>query len=140
MQDLDIQVGDRVTYITKVSKIVQRKEYCNIGIVNEKRKAIITTDLDNIEKDNILKIERIGQNGWYTVYEKDKELLTEKEREFLKQYIKFSNTVINGIKKDDSILNFMQYDEEINYISLIDDFEGLENHRLYYLKDLGLEK
>lgn len=38
MQDLDIQVGDRVTYITKVSKIVQRKEYCNIGIVNEKEK------------------------------------------------------------------------------------------------------
>lgn len=140
MKILDIQVGDRITYITKVSKLLKGKTCYDIEMVEEKRKAIITTDLDNIEKDNILKIERIGQNGWYTVYEKDKELLTEKEREFLKQYIKFSNTVINGIKKDDSILNFMQYDEEINYISLIDDFEGLENHRLYYLKELGLEE
>lgn len=140
MQDLDIQVGDRVTYIDGVIenyydflKPAIRRKYIEQTIM-------VTTNKCYIEKDNILKIERIGQNGWYTVYEKDKELLTEKEREFLKQYIKFSNTVINGIKKDDSILNFMQYDEEINYISLIDDFEGLENHRLYYLEDLGLEK
>lgn len=72
MQDYNIEVGDRVTYI----------DYSRAIIVDR-------TDLEVINSNEILKIERIGQNGWYTVYEKEKELLTEEERKFLKDIIKY---------------------------------------------------
>lgn len=126
MQDLDIQVGDRITFIYKNKEII---EFVGSSQFINKTK----------EKVEILKIERIGANGWYTVYEKEKELLTE-EREFLKQYIKFINEIVTGVKRSNSVLNFMQYKEEINYINTVNNFEGLENNRIYTLSELGLEK
>ena len=46
------------------------------------------------EFKEVLKIERIGTNGWYTVYEKETEILDEKEKEYLNNLIKpFKNEV-----------------------------------------------
>ena len=53
------------------------------------------SDTETALEDNkeVLKIERIGSNGWYIVYEKEekKGLLTEDEQEFLKKIIESYN-------------------------------------------------
>lgn len=74
MKNLDIQVGDRLTFDK-----------------NDKEKAIVlvmtNSDQQFYERnfkddyDNLAKIERIGQNGWYIVYEKEAEILDEVEKE-----------------------------------------------------------
>lgn len=69
-KEIDIQVGDRVTFKNRLEIII----YAN----NMK---------DGWKKEEIIKVERIGQNDWYIVEEK-KELLTDEEREFLKEVIK----------------------------------------------------
>ena len=79
MEELNIQVGDRVTY-----------RYVNEEEQKQERIAVNMDEifwLGNTDK-GILKIERIGQNGWYTVYEK-KDLLTDEERAFFKYYTKY---------------------------------------------------
>ena len=79
MDKLDLQVGDRATYRYKCEKNT------------EQRRIAVSMDeifwLKNTDKE-ILKIERIGSNGWYTVYEK-KDLLTDEERAFFKYYTKY---------------------------------------------------
>lgn len=145
MKNIPLVVGNRVTY-----------KFC--GCEN----TILITDSDEIKMLKDLEIIKVEACLWEEIefveevndydemledYKRqkeiekleEKELLTEEEKSFLKQYIKFSNVIITGIKKDDSILNFMQYDNEELYILLNDSFEGLENHKHYRLIELGLE-
>ncbi len=81
---MNIQIGDRITYKS----------------ANDEERQVIMTNLEQIDryKDSglIIKIERQK----YEVVEEKKELLTEEEREFLKQYIKMSPLNINYIKKN----------------------------------------
>ncbi len=131
MQDLDIQVGDRITFIYKNKEII---EFVGSSQLINKAK----------EKVEILKIERIGSNGWYTVYEKKKELLTEEERELLKVMIKNLCADIGYIKKsDEKVILIKNNGVEIAQIIIRDvilGFKNLEEDKEYSLSDLGLYK
>lgn len=68
---------------SNVVKSKKTKEY-DYYLCDKCREKIVMTnknDIDFVKFDDktIIKIERIGSNGWYTVYEKEKELLTEEE-------------------------------------------------------------
>lgn len=133
---MDIQVGDRVTY--RYINDSDKKELVSIITDDEEIKHYIIRarkEIINSFSIEILKIERPR----YEVVEEKKELLTDEEREFLKLYIKFSNKIIDGIKKEDSVLNFMQDNDEYNFIELVDDFKNLRDGKLYTLSELGLE-
>ena len=84
------------------------------------------------------RIERIGSNGWETIWEEKKELLTEEEKEFLKRFIKIRRDKILAIKRDEADLEISgkAWDNSIP----TDEFKGLETHKLYTLKELGLEE
>lgn len=129
---MEIEVGDRVTYRTY------------IGDMPTTRTQIITTTQEacannGATEDAIIKIERIGEKGWYVV-EKKKELLTEEEKEFLNFFSKYY---------DIDYITFNEYDmdiyEKINkYICCPDypknlKFKGVAKARKYTLKELGLE-
>lgn len=121
---MNIQVGDRVTFITGVQIIIiqteQIEEFMNYG--------------------TIAKIERIGMIGWYTVYEKEEKLLTEEEKEFLKQFIKFNDYIINGIKKTKHRFNFYIDNRIVETMEVAEKyFNNLEYGRVYTLSELGLE-
>ncbi len=70
-----IQVGDRVTYRFLEDDKENMKHERQSIMTSEEEIVRYTTITDLV----ILKIERIGRNGWYTVYEK--ELLTEEEKD-----------------------------------------------------------
>ena len=93
MKKLDIQVGDRITYI-QIKQIISPRSFYDFKTEEVKNKVTrIVTD-SNKEFKEVLKIERIGTNGWYTVYEKETEILDEKEKEYLNNLIKpFKNEV-----------------------------------------------
>ena len=87
----------------------------------------------------ILKIER----PHYEVVEEKKELLTEEEREFLKQCKKINNK-INRIQSFEDITYLMD-DNGTENIFIINDtyknlFKNLQNSRSYTLEELGLEE
>ena len=128
--DLDIQVGDRVTF-----HYVDNDETM-IWIVTTKEEA---DDFFNTKET--LKIERIGENGWCTVYEK-KDLLTDEEKEFLKDIIKYYDN-ISQIKFREEIINLC--DEDSYVMCSLDypdnmKFENIKKVEFYTLKDLGLEE
>ena len=127
-----IKVWDRVTYINKpLNKI------CMDLIFNK-------GEVDRLEhfKHEILKVERIGENGWYTVYKKEekKELLTEEEREFLKSYINFSQYNNLFILNTENILKVLCDSEVILEIIGEEKFKGLEYNKQYSISELGLEE
>ncbi len=88
----------------------------------------------------ILKIERIGSNGWYTVYEK--ELLTEEERELLKVMIKNLCADIGYIKKsDEKVILIKNNGIEIAQIVIKDiilGFKNLVKNKEYTLSELRI--
>ena len=147
MKDFDIQVGDRVTY--EILDKPDRLRFDRGRIINE----IITNDYIGLSgtykikehlrnKDiEILKIERIGEKGWYTVYEK-KELLTDEEREFLKNIIKY----YDGISRIETTLSSISFENDNFHIICIIDypkklkFENIKKNEYYTLKELGLEE
>ena len=105
-----IEVGDRVTFIYENKKVTE------IVGSSETMKEILKI----IE---VLKTEKIGANGWYTVYEKQSDILDEKEKEYLSAVIKpFKNKVTSISKKEDYTkkeyiritLFKKQYKEDIN--------------------------
>ena len=137
----EIEVGDRVTY--RYLNTEDKQEFVSIiGSIEElesyKRMIESKTEISSIE---ILKIERPK----YEVVEEKKELLTEEEREFLKQYIKMSSLEITHIIKESNIY-------ETCVLKLTDDgttcwayfrenyFKGLEIDKEYDLSELSLEK
>ncbi len=132
-----IEVGDRVTFIYENKKVTE------IVGSSETMKEILKI----IE---VLKTEKIGANGWYTVYEKQSDILDEKEKEYLSAVIKpFKNKVTSISKKEDYTkkeyiritLFKKQYKEDIN----LPDFKtgkmykNMEIDKKYTLKELGLE-
>lgn len=131
MQEFNIEVGDRVT-------LKYRNE-------NRIYKWLMTckSDAETALQDDkeIKKIERIGSNGWYTVYEKEKELLTEEERAFLNSYIKFSDYYISFISKQNHTILFYNFDD-YDAIGTMDInncyFLRLEKNKKYALSELGL--
>lgn len=134
MKNLDIQVGDRLTFDK-----------------NDKEKAIVlvmtNSDQQFYERnfkddyDNLVKIERIGQNGWYIVYEK-KELLTDAEKEFLKVCIKINNDIyyIQSFKKETYLINKENTENLIIIKHNNDIFNQLKESETYTLSELGLEE
>lgn len=129
---MKIEVGDRVTYKDGYVGIVLDNEEINYQTVVRDRE--------------IIKVERIGQNGWEVVEEK-KELLTEEEREFLKQTLRFGNygkDTGNGeilfIQKYGYFLRFY-YDEwacNTIYFDKMECFKMLEEEKKYTLKELRI--
>ena len=136
MKDLDLQVSDRVTYkyTDKSNTVVELVSNDNVDVLSFK-------DYLENERIKILKIERIGENGWYTVYEK-KDLLTSEEKEFLKDIIKYYDN-ISQIKFREEIINLC--DEDSYVMCSLDypdnmKFENIKKVEFYTLKDLGLEE
>ena len=124
--DKDIKVGDRITFKTI------REIHTRLMISSE--------DVRIIQRDcmEILKIERIGENGWYTVYEK-KELLTDEEKEFLKAFRNISRYRIERVSiNSDRELRIDRGQTYTNYIPT-GKFKNLEVNKWYTLKELGLE-
>lgn len=135
---MDIQVGDVITY-----------KYINDG---GKEKNIIskvmedTYTLKNIIKQQngydenckieILKIERPK----YEVIEEKKELLTEEEKEFLRQFIKFANFIPNKICKEGKTNRILFYISNMirDSFEYHGAFENLKDEKIYTLKELGV--
>lgn len=133
---MDIQAGDKITYIY----LKENKKVTAIVACNSEAK-----DLQNMQKEGsehqikILKIERPK----YEVIEEKKELLTEEEKEFLKQTLKFGN--YNGAVKfivrmgyflklhfNDWHCNTVYIDKKVYFKELVEDNK-------YTLEELGLE-
>lgn len=133
MKNLDIQVGDRVTFLYKNEKMVEIAG--NSKLINKAK-----------ENTETLKIERIGNQGWYTVYEKEekRELLTDKERELLKVMIKNLCADIGYIKKTyEKVILIKNNGVKIAQIIIRDvilEFKNLEKDKEYSLSELGLEE
>ena len=131
-EKLDIQVGDRVTYK---------------GVYSTERQVIMTNldVIDDYKGIDIIKIERPK----YEVVEEKKELLTEEEREFLRQAFKFGNY---GSDTGNETIKFVgksgyyicvYYDEYASNTIYIDKnlyFKSLKEDKKYTLKELGLEE
>ena len=125
---MDIQVGDRVYW----KYINEEENFIYINIVT----SISDKDCINQGDRIILKIER----PHYEVIEEKKELLTEEEKEFLKDMCKYYNIIKIYFCEDsidfydnDCIVNCPDYPHNIK-------FKNVEKHRYYTLEELGLEE
>lgn len=130
---MDIQVGDRITYRLKIGEykgVIQRKI---ISLLCERDVYSKMLENDEIE---IFTIERPK----YEVVEENKELLTEDEKQFLKDICKYYN--IDSIEFYDNHISFIKndipqlspiYPENIKFINV-------EKWIRYTLKELGLEE
>ena len=129
---MDIQVGDRITYkfIDKDGIFTEIVGSNNLSLTS------IHWFKEHLEDKEIeiIKIERPK----YEVVEEKKELLTEEEKAFLKIFIKIKKDEILAIKRNENDLEITgkEWDNSI----LTDEFKGLEMHKLYTLKELGLEE
>lgn len=157
MKDLDIRVGDRVTYIeTRIVICEDREEmgdilprfYLKTKEVKNEATAIVTNS--NIDFKEVVKVERIGQKGWYTVYEKDPEILDKKEKEYLSAVIKpFKNRInkivkmpnYDDLEKEFISINFIDNDDDLDFPLFKKDtmYKNMKSKKSYTLKELGLE-
>lgn len=140
---MDIQVGDRVTYI-ETSVILGKYRGYGLGLNTKEVKNKVTEIVINNNKEfkEVLKIERIGSKGWYTVYEKKKKLLTIEEKEFLHQYSKLAKAKIADVEKEyDGCIKLWFKDGRATETLKLDKeaFKRLENGETYLSKELGLE-
>lgn len=128
----DIRLGDVITYKSKLDGKI------NILLMTSSEQANFYSTSKSFE---ILKIER----PTYEVVEEKKELLTDEEREFLKQFIKLSDFYIDYIQKNGRVVDFLAIArggyEQVGRI-IVDNcyFKKLENEKMYSLSDLGLEE
>lgn len=135
---MDLQVGDRITYKYLNTNIDKDKIY--VSLVEGIRDAEIYKEMIESETKTssieILKIERPN----YEVIEEKKELLTEEEREFLKQYIKFCKFYITHIHKTSNRFYFYN---NMNLVETMEKkencFNNLETGSYYSLLELGLD-
>ena len=127
---MDIQVGDRVTYKNLEGNVVTTL------IVNNFDEADIKKILETRE---FIKIERPK----FEVIKEKKELLTEEEREFLKQYIKIIENLNNG-----KVIDILRGETRIRvyletgldyYIEVGPKFSNMKIDTSYTLSELGLE-
>lgn len=128
---MDIQVGDRVTYNYYGTTIIEI-------IMDKKQSRSMLEELDN-KGVKLLKIERPE----YKVLEEKKELLTEEEKEFLKQYVKMSKLKITNIVKENenNQCKLVLYENGFGNCTYYKEnyFKGLELNKKYTLSELGLE-
>ena len=131
MDNFDMQVGDRITY-KSLEKIFMELIKSSLDLKE------ISFEIENKDIE-IIKIERIGAGGWYTVYEK-KELLTDEEKEFLRDIIKY----YDDTSKIEFSANIDLYNNVGYIICALDypkklKFENIEENKWYTLNELGLE-
>lgn len=141
MKNLDIQVGDKVTYIDKQGK------KCII-IVSEDKGEL--SDCEDSFISDIIKIERPK----YEIIKEKKEILDEVEKEYLWNIIKPFKDKVECIRKVglEGIYNSNNGKEYI-MIGIVKDtpislpyfkentmYKGMKINRFYTLKDLGLEE
>lgn len=130
---LDMQIGDRVTYKDDENTITCRLIKSNFEL------EYLESNI-NEEKIEILKIERPK----YEKIEEKKELLTEEEREFLKQYIKIIENLNNGkvieiLRTETRIRVYLK--TELDYcIEVGPKFSNMKIDTSYNLSELGLEE
>ncbi len=162
MEEFQIEVGDRITYIeTRIVIDENRNRMSDVfptfalktkEVKNKVTKIVTSSDMEFKE---VLKIERIGQKGWYTVYKKELEILDEKEKEYLSAVIKpFKNRVESIIKRKDNT-EIYKFNKETEFILImIKDafnivlpnfkaktmYKNMKLEKEYSLKKLGLEE
>ncbi len=129
MKNIDLQVGDRVTYKYKNDVHVEiiKNDYDKFGIKWLK---------DNEEKGNI-KIKKIESQIYEIVYE-EKGLLTQEEKEFLQGMLKyykistinFNDCDIDLWDKENTRIGYLNYPASLK-------FEGVERDKSYTLEELG---
>ncbi len=128
---MDIQVGDKVIF-----------EDGTVKLIYDEDRLFEINQYINGGGNQILKIERPK----YEVVEEKKELLTEEEKEFLKQYIIFSgeDTFVKYIiiYRSNNICFLNEAHQEINRFKIYGDkyFNKLVFDKQYTLKELGLEE
>ena len=133
---IDLQVGDRVTY-----RIIKTNEILTLIIDGSS----LLEDLKDKKHIEILKIERPK----YEVVEEKKELLTEEEKKFLEQILKFMDIKILSISISKKIISekkeihFNQNRDSSGlgywYYIKNNTFNGLETDKVYTLEELGLD-
>ncbi len=143
-----IEVGDRVTYECVVSKLIYDNGFTRSEKVKEKNIMIkIASNVKYTESAEIIKVERIGKDGWYTVYKKSAEILDKIEKEYLKSVIKPFKSRIEYIKKVRKYYSNLEYICIVlkeNNIGILPDFKPgtmYKNMKLeteYTLSELGL--
>lgn len=144
-----IEVGDRITFIQTTLELGRyRGVGCGFATKEVKSKVVEIVTSGNREFKEVLKIERVGSNGWYTVYEKEEEILDKKEKEYLNNLIKpFKNEVKYIAKKD---FNDNSYFINITCYNIANSFclpnfkkdkmyKNMKLKKRYTLKELGLE-
>ncbi len=127
MQELDIQVGDRVTF-ENYEGILVTMLIC--------KDTDITIMKETLETRKLIKIERQK----YETIEEKKELLTEEEKEFLRCMIKFYK--ITKIKFDGEDIDLYEENRAVNCLSYPENFKfkNIETGVYYTLSELGLEE
>lgn len=144
-----IEVGDRITFIQTTLELGRYRGLgCGFATKEVKNKVVEIVTSGNREFKEVLKIERIGTNGWYTVYEKEEEILDKKEKKYLKAVIKPFRKNIKYIVKIRHSFDTREYLriilEDCN-TGALPDFEpgtmykNMKNGKEYSLKELGLE-
>lgn len=145
-----IEVGDRVTYIETFKTIGEYKGFrAGFKIEEIKRQIVEIVMRSDRQYRDILKVERIGQNGFYTVYEKKEEILDEKEKTYLNAVIKPFKKDIEYIAKITSPLlddgKYLRIVLKGDNVGALPDFKpgtmykNMELEKRYTLKELGLE-
>ncbi len=136
-EKLDLQVGDRVTYrfIDKDGIFTEIVSSSNLSLASIHWFKELLED----KEIEIIKIER----PHYEVVEEMKELLTEDEKEFLKQYIKIienlDNGKVDGIRRSEENI-YLLLETGINYhIEIGIKFGNMKLDNKYTLEELGLE-
>lgn len=136
-----LQVGDRVTLGDGQILLMT----CKSDISD------MEVTLKTIKEAKIVRIERIGEHGWYDV---SRELITTDELNLLKQYQDLMKIKIERIQKRTIdgvvVLSLFIFPEDskggINNLSIdlpinvSTSFTGLDENINYHLKDLGLQE
>lgn len=138
-KNLNLKYGDKITYKSKLNNKIT--SLCVTGYDG------YTIEEFEDEINEVLKVER--PTNYKTIYEV-KEILDEKEKEYLSYVIKPFRDNVRGITKYFSIVNFDEHKEWIvigiykNQEIILPRFEkgtmykGMSLNREYSLKELGL--
>lgn len=149
----DLKNGDIVTYRDGKKRIVINNELyesiedictnlCSNVLDNYTKKLL---DKDNFRNVDIVKVERVG--SYTTVFER-KDILDEKEKEYLRTVIRpFKNEIKYIIKKESYVRRYREYIRIIfkdNDDMYFKDFKketmykGMQTNKEYTLEELGL--
>ena len=141
MKELDLQLGDRITYYYKDNT---DNSLLHKVVINNDNELSMYQYMIEFETIFIIKIER-PKYEVVAEWKEKKDLLTEEEKEFLKDMCKYYDIGkiafdidFNHIKiydtnnKDDCMLACIDYPKSTK-------FKNIEKYKYYTLKELGLE-